>query len=143
MDLVIKKDTGKDFGFKALDKEGETVAVSAGATLEEGNAGLSPMQLFLTALGGCMSIDVMLLLKKKKQEVTDYQVDIKTERVDGVPSVFSKIHLTVVVEGIVGEEKLKQSIALSRDKLCSVYKMISKEVEVVFAYKLNGKDGLV
>ena len=87
--------------------------------------GPRPMEYILVGLGGCSSVDVMSILKKARQDVTDCVVEIDAERADAVPAVFTKIHLNFKVTG----NKLKpaaveRAARLSAEQYCSVSKML-------------------
>src|SRR6218665_4074968 len=72
---------------------------------KDDNAAPSPMEMGLTAAGACSSVDVVSILKKARQQVTDCEVTLTGERVDTVPKVFSKIHLHFTVTGFDVSEK--------------------------------------
>ena len=135
MEISIKK-TKKDFAFIA-DNDEVKILLCAGPQLEEGNTGFRPMQMILASLGGCMSIDIMMILKKQRQEVHTYEVKVKGDRVDDTPKVFHHIIIEVHVTGKVKEEKLKQAIKLSEEKYCSVHHMLNKAVKIETKYFLN------
>lgn len=95
--------------------------------------GVRPMEMVLLGLGGCSSIDVVLMLKKARQDVTDCQVLIEAERADAVPAVFTRVKLKFVVEGRqLSAKQVERIVALSVEKYCSVTKMLEKEVEIGF-----------
>lgn len=95
--------------------------------------GVRPMEMVLLGLGGCSSIDIILMLKKARQDVTDCQVSIEAERADAVPAVFTRVKLKFVVEGRqLSAKQVERIVALSVEKYCSVTKMLEKEVEIGF-----------
>jgi putative redox protein len=95
--------------------------------------GVRPMEMVLLGLGGCSSIDIILMLKKARQDVTDCQVLIEAERADAVPAVFTRVKLKFVVEGRqLSAKQVERIVALSVEKYCSVTKMLEKEVEIGF-----------
>ena len=106
------------------------------------NLGVRPMEMLLLGVGGCSSFDVMTILQKSKQQVTDCYVDISAERVDEVPSVFSKIHLHFVVKGKnLKEPHVKRAVKLSAEKYCSASIMLSKSgVEISHDYEIKAED---
>ena len=63
------------------------------------NMGIRPMEMVLIGLGGCASFDVMTMLLKGRQQVTDCKTELQAERVDAVPAIFNKIHLHFIVTG--------------------------------------------
>ena len=101
-------------------------AVMDGAEEQGGrNMGIRPMEMLLLGLGGCASFDVMTMLKKSRQQVTDCRTEVQAERVDAVPAVFSKIHLHFLVTG-TALRRVKSSVRWScrrkstaRHRLCS------------------------
>lgn len=90
------------------------------------NKGARPMALLLTGLGGCASFDVVTILKKARQDITDVVCELDAERADSVPAVFTDIHLHFVVTGRgLKEAQVKRAVELSADKYCSASKMLS------------------
>ncbi|MFB9887204.1 OsmC family protein [Balneatrix alpica] len=102
------------------------------------NKGARPMELLLVGLGGCTSFDVMLMLKKSRQEVTDCRTELTAERADAVPAVFTKIHVHFVVTGHnLKEAQVKRAVELSAEKYCSASIMLSQGgVEITHSYEI-------
>ncbi|MFD2231680.1 OsmC family protein [Alkalimarinus sediminis] len=100
------------------------------------NLGPRPMEMLLLGLGGCTSFDVMSILKKSRQDVTDCVAEITAERADEVPSVFTKIHVHFIVKGNNLKENLvKRAVSLSAEKYCSASIMLEKAgVEITHDY---------
>jgi len=114
-------------------------AVMDGAESQGGrNMGIRPMEMLLLGLGGCASFDVMSMLKKSRQQVTDCRAEIEAERVDAVPAVFSKIHLRFVVTGnSLKESQVRRAVELSAEKYCSASIMMEAAgVEMSHSYQL-------
>ena len=89
------------------------------------NLGIRPMEMVLLGLGGCTAFDVVMILKKARQPVADCIVDIDAERADGIPSVFTKIHLHYRVMGTgLSEKQVEKAVKLSAEKYCSASKML-------------------
>jgi len=89
------------------------------------NRGSRPMELILMGLGGCASFDVVTILKKARQDITDVRCELQAERFDGIPAVFTKIHLHFVVTGrAVKPNQVEKAIHLSAEKYCSASKML-------------------
>lgn len=89
-------------------------------------SGASPMELILLGLGGCASYDVVSILKKSRQEVTNVKCKLSAVRADAVPAVYTDIHLHFVVEGKnIKPEMVDKAITLSADKYCSASRMLS------------------
>jgi|TARA_B110000967_G_C18365417_1_gene307960 putative redox protein len=100
------------------------------------NMGSRPMEMVLMGLGGCASFDVMTILKKGRQQVSECKTELKAERVDAVPAVFSKIHLHFIVSGSnLKEAQVKRAVELSAEKYCSASIMLGAAgVEMTHSY---------
>lgn len=103
------------------------------------NQGCRPMELLLLGLGGCTSFDVISILKKSRQDVTDCKANITAERADTVPSVFTKIHIEFIVSGNnLKESQVDRAIKLSAEKYCSASIMLEKGgVEISHSYRIE------
>lgn len=105
------------------------------------NLGVRPMETVLIGLGGCSAFDVMLMLKKSRQRVTDCEVLLDAERVDEVPAVFSRIKLTYIVTGIeLSEKQVNRAVSLSVEKYCSVTRMLEKSVQIEYEVQIKSAD---
>ena len=104
------------------------------------NAGVRPMEMLLLGLGGCASFDVVSILKKTRQEISDCRVEIEAERADSVPAVFTKIHLQFHVSGEnLKESAVKKAVNLSAEKYCSASIMLGQAgVEITHSYHVYG-----
>jgi putative redox protein len=102
------------------------------------NIGMRPMETLLIGMGGCASFDVVSILKKSRQQVTDCVAEIDAERADEVPSVFTKIHLHFKVTGSnLREAQVKRAVELSAEKYCSASIMLGKAgVEITHDYEM-------
>ena len=102
------------------------------------NQGFRPMQLLLVGMGGCASFDVMTMLKKSRQDVTNCVAQLEAERADAVPAVFTKIHLHFVVTGnALKEAHVKRAVELSAEKYCSASIMMAAAgVEVTHSFEI-------
>jgi len=113
--------------------------VMDGAEAQGGrNMGVRPMEMLLLGLGGCASFDVMSMLTKSRQQVTDCRTEVEAERVDAVPAVFSKIHLRFVITGThLKEAQVKRAVELSAEKYCSASIMLDAAgVEMSHSYEV-------
>jgi len=102
------------------------------------NMGLRPMEMLLLGLGGCANFDVMSILRKSRQNVTDCKVEVEAERADAIPAVFTKIHLKFVVTGVnLKENHVKKAVELSATKYCSASIMLEAAgVEISHSYEI-------
>jgi putative redox protein len=113
--------------FQAEAGTGHTVTLDGPPNLGGENLGARPMELLLMGLGGCTAFDVMTILKKARQDVTDCVAQLSAERADAVPSVFTKIHVHFVVTGRNLKEKhVARAIQLSAEEYCSASIMLEK-----------------
>jgi putative redox protein len=96
------------------------------------------MEMILLGLGGCSSYDVVQILEKGKHNITGCVTEISAERVDAVPSVFSKIHLHFIVSGRdLKESVVERAVKLSADKYCSASIMLGKAgVEITHDFEV-------
>ena len=103
------------------------------------NMGARPMEMILIGLGGCASFDVISMLQKGRQQVSDCRVEIAAERVDAVPAVFSSIHLEFVITGSnLKESQVKRAVELSAKKYCSASIMLEAAgVEISHGYRIE------
>ena len=102
------------------------------------NRGSRPMELVLMGLGGCAAYDVVSILTKSRQKVTDCVTHVTASRVDEIPQVFDKIHLNFVVTGHgLDEKKVARAVELSADKYCSASRMLEAGgVAITHSYEL-------
>lgn len=103
------------------------------------NIGIRPMEMILIGLGGCSSFDVVDILQKGRHDITDCVTELTAERVDAVPSVFSKIHLHFVITGRnLKESAVERAVNLSAEKYCSASIMLTKGgVEITHDFEIK------
>ena len=102
------------------------------------NLGMRPMELLLLGMGGCTSFDVVTILRKARQKVTDCYVELHAERADTVPKVFTKIHAHFVVEGHgLASVQVERAIKLSAEKYCSASLMLGKTAEITHDFEIR------
>ncbi|MEK9822926.1 MAG: OsmC family protein [Gammaproteobacteria bacterium] len=128
----------EDAMFLAESGSGHTVTIDGPESEGGRNVGVRPMELVLLGMGGCTSFDVMKILKKSRQPVTDCVAQIRAERADDIPSVFTQIHVHFVITGHgVKESQVKRAIELSAEKYCSASIMLERGgVNVTHDYEL-------
>lgn len=119
--------------FEGIAENGNTILFDTDAAHTHGP---SPMEAVLMALCGCTSVDVVNILKKKRQEITGLRVTAKAEQAAEPPRVFTRIKLTYAVRGKLSRKAVEDAVALSKNKYCSVSKMLEKaavvEYEIVY-----------
>jgi putative redox protein len=101
------------------------------------NAGIRPMELVLMGLGACTSFDVVAILKKSRQDITDCYTELEAERAEEVPQVFTRIHVHFVVTGRkLKRKQVERAVALSADKYCSASIMLAKTAEITHDFEI-------
>ena len=110
-----------DFGFEGTDANGHTVKMDSSNETGGINFGIRPMQMLLMGLGGCSAIDIVMILKKQRQEVKDFSIKIEGEREPGKePSLWQELKVIFTLTGNIDEEKATRACELSMNKYCSV-----------------------
>ena len=128
--------------FLAKSGSGHEVVVEGPESHGGRNTGARPMELILMGLGGCTAFDVMSILKKSRQEVTDCVAHLEAERADAVPAVFTKIKIHFVVSGRqLKEAAVARAVSLSAEKFCSASIMLEKAgVEITHSFEIIALD---
>ncbi|NOQ13313.1 MAG: OsmC family protein [Methyloprofundus sp.] len=135
MDVRIKWVEG--MMFLGESESGHAVVLDGPPEIGGKNLGVRPMEMLLLGMGGCTSIDVMQILQKGRQNVTDCVAEISAERVDTIPKVFSKIHVHFIVTGKdLKETVVSRAVKLSAEKYCSASIMLEKSVEITHDFEI-------
>jgi putative redox protein len=102
----------------------------------------TPMELLLIALGSCTGVDVISILKKKRERVTDYYVEVRGERRDEHPRAYTRLEVKHIVRGRnVSARAVAQAIELSETKYCSVAATLRPAAEIVSSYEILEDEG--
>ena len=105
------------------------------------NLGPRPMELVLAGTAACTAFDVVWILKKARQPVTDCVVEAEAERAAGDPKVFKRIHLTYRVSGKdLKRAQVERAVKLSKEKYCSATLMLAKTAEISFEIVMDGSE---
>ncbi|MDG6779009.1 OsmC family protein [Thiomicrorhabdus sp. zzn3] len=136
MATIIKWQGG--MAFEGTTESGHSVLMDAAPEVGGENKGARPMEMVLLGLGGCTSIDIIMMLNKSQPDlVKDCQVEITAERADSVPKVFTKIHVHFKVFGSgLNVKKVERAVNLSAEKYCSVSKMLEATVEMSHDFEI-------
>jgi len=129
--------------FRGTSGSGHSVQMDGPPDHGGKDRGARPMELMLLGLGGCTSFDVMSILQKSRQKVTDCVTELEAERSDSIPSVFTRIHIHFIVTGDNLKENLvKRAVSLSAEKYCSASIMLEQAgVEITHDYEIRAADG--
>lgn len=118
---------------EASNESGQKVLADGSKDIGAAETAMRPMQMLISALGGCSAIDVISFLNKMRQPLEDIHIEIQADRVpDEVPSLFSKIHIHYKLFGDIDEKKAHRACELSVDKYCSVGKIIEKTAPITW-----------
>lgn len=99
--------------------------------------GATPMEMLLLALGGCTAVDVVEILRKKRERVTDYRVEVRGERREEHPRKYTRFEVRHVVRGRgVSEKAVAHAIELSEQKYCSVAATLRPGAEIVSSFEI-------
>ncbi|CAD7803049.1 hypothetical protein CHRY9390_01017 [Chryseobacterium aquaeductus] len=127
-----------DFLFECTNSQGNSILLDN--TSQPGAKGVSPMESVLMAVAGCSGIDVVSILKKQRQEITDFKAEVEGERIavnDAKP--FKSILVKFFLEGTVDPAKALKASELSFEKYCSVSKTLEPNVEIRYEVYVNGE----
>jgi putative redox protein len=121
------------------EAEGPAIVVDHAMPDEEReDTGPHPVQLLLIGLCGCTGMDVISILKKKRQSFTGLQVRATAERAEEHPKIYTEIHLEFIVTGDdVDPAAVERSIELSQTKYCPASAMLSKAVEITTSFRVE------
>lgn len=130
----------EDFLFRGRNEDGLETLFDTSP--DEGGSGQAPgpMQTVAMALGACSAIDVVSILRKGRQEIIEFHVDIDYERArDETPAVFTDIHIHYALDGQLDPDKVRRAVDLSVNKYCSVSKMLGKTAAIDYSFSVNGR----
>ena len=120
--------------YEGRSQSGHVIPMDASAAHE---AGPSPMELVLTALCGCTSVDVVSILQKKREPLEGLTVKAEAEQAPAPPRTFTKIHLTYRIKGKVSQKAAEDAVSLSKNKYCSVSKMLEKAATIDYSIEIE------
>jgi len=116
---------------------GHGVVIDGAPAIGGRNLGVRPMEMVLMGLGGCTAMDVLSILKKQRQQVTDCVIEVDAKRREEEPQIFIQIHLHYIITGHdLKENHVKRAVELSAEKYCSVSAMLSKTAQLSYDYEI-------
>ncbi|MDP5241363.1 OsmC family protein [Uliginosibacterium sp. 31-16] len=126
-----------DARFLAVTGSGHQVAMEGAAELGGKDQAPRPMEMILAGAGGCTAYDVVLILKRGRHAITGCEVQLRAERAETDPKVFTRIHYHYVVSGeSLKHEVVERAIKLSADKYCSASIMLGKTAEITHDFEI-------
>jgi putative redox protein len=116
---------------------GHAIVMDAGPQVGGKNTGLRPTELLLIGVGGCSGMDVVSILKKKKQAVTGVEMNVRGDKSEDYPQKFTGIDIEFVVTGKnISEEAVKRAVQLSMEKYCSVKATLEGSAAITYTYRI-------
>ena len=130
---------GANAGMSFIGESGSGHAVVMDGAPEAGgrNLGPRPMEMLLMGTGGCSAFDVVLILQKARQKVTDCQVKLQATRAETDPKIFTQIHFHFIVSGeALSESAVERAVKLSHDKYCSASIMLAQVAQITHSIEI-------
>lgn len=128
----------EDVCFLGESETGHAVILDGAPEAGGRNIGMRPMEMLLIGMGGCTSFDVVTILKKARQDISNCVAEIDATRADEVPKVFTKIHVHFVVTGKnLNPAQVERAVKLSAEKYCSASIMLGKSAEITHDFEIR------
>jgi putative redox protein len=123
--------------FTGTASSGHTLIMDAEHESGGQNNGFRPMELLLIGFGGCSGMDVISILRKKKQIVSGLEINVKGKKSGTAPKIYKEIHIEYVVKGKdVDKGAVERAIVLSLEKYCSVGATLAKTGAITHSYRI-------
>ena len=123
--------------FMGESETGHAVILDGAPDAGGRNLGMRPMEMLLIGMGACTSFDVVTILKKSRQPVTDCVAEIEAARADEIPKVFTCIHVHFIVTGNgLNPAQVERAVKLSAEKYCSASIMLGKAAEITHDFEI-------
>ncbi|MGI5836590.1 MAG: OsmC family protein [Chloroflexota bacterium] len=123
--------------FEGWAESGHKVIIDGPQEAGGENAGFRPMELMLLGLGGCMSYDVNMILKRMRQKVTAYRMNIEAERADEPPRVYTQVKMEHLISGEnLNPDAVQRAIDLAESTYCSGSAMFAKTAKIINTFKI-------
>jgi len=121
MARIHLKQIDQDYQFVTTDEAGQQITMDIPVDQGGHGNGVRPMQALLSALGGCSAVDIVMILKKQKETIENFEMIIDGERQVGKePALWETIHIVFKLKGTMTQERAEKACTLSIDKYCSV-----------------------
>ncbi len=123
--------------FAGQSESGHTVVMDGPPDLGGKNLGVRPMEMLLLGMGGCTAFDIVHILRKSRQPISDCVAEVDAARADTDPKVFTRIHVHFIVSGKgLDPKRVDQAIKLSAEKYCSASIMLGKVADVTHDFEI-------
>ncbi len=136
MKILLKRTKGVHF--EGLNEQGNKIYAEGTRDIGGEGKNAGPMELLLMSLASCSAVDIVLMLKKMRQELRGLEIESTGERErDLVPAVFKTIHLHYVLSGDLQESKVDRILVMSLQKYCSVYQMLKHSCKITHSFTIK------
>jgi putative redox protein len=126
-----------EIGFAGKAESGHTIRMDGAPEAGGQNKGSRPMEVVLIGMGGCTAFDVVHILRKSRQEITDCVAEVEAQRAETDPKVFTHIHIHFIVSGKdLDPKKIQHAIELSATKYCSASIMLAKTAKITHDFEM-------
>jgi putative redox protein len=128
----------QDVMFVGETGTGHTVVMDGAPESGGRNLAARPMEMLLVGLGGCSAFDVVMILKRGREQITDCVIEIDAERAESDPKVFTQIKMHYIVTGInLDTNKVERAIKLSTEKYCSATAMLGAVAKITHDFEVR------
>ena len=136
--MNVSVDWQGEMKFIATSDSGHKITLDADARVGGHDEGARPLELMALSLAGCTAMDVISILKKKRQDVTDFRVEVHTEQATNHPKVFTSIHIKYTLHGHnVDPKAVERAMELSETRYCPAQAMLSVVAPTTLSYEIN------
>ena len=136
--MNVSVDWQGDMEFVGTSDSGHSITMDAGAAVGGHDKGARPLELMALSLAGCTAMDVISILKKKRQDVTGFQVEVHTENAAAHPKVFTSIHIKYTLHGhSIAPKAVERAMELSETRYCPAQAMLSAVAPTTLSYEIN------
>lgn len=123
--------------FVGVATSGHAIVMDGDIEVGGKNTGSRPVELLLMGIGGCSGMDIVSILKKKKQEVRGLEINVKGQKAENHPKKFTDINIEFVVRGRnIAEDAVKKAVELSMEKYCSVKATLEGSAKITYNYRI-------
>ena len=126
------------FHLEASNELGNKIEMDGAPKIGGSDKAARPMEVLLMSMAGCSSMDVLDILRKQRQNVEDFRIEVDAEREkDKTPALFTDIHLHFFLHGDLDAKKVERAVNLSMETYCSVAKIVEKTAEITWEYTIG------
>ncbi len=126
------------FHLEASNERGKIIEMDGAPAIGGSDKAPRPMEVLLMSMAGCSSMDVLDILKKQRQRVDDFRIELTAEREkDMVPALFTEIQLHYYLKGDLDEKKVERAVRLSMETYCSVAKILEKTAKITWRFTVE------